>query len=146
VIEGQTEYLLQTKPDKKGKVEAILVQAEAGDKIVVPPGYGHISINIGNGVAVSSNLQKRDLPAKADYDFYQRHEGGAFYRTDRGLDANTKYKISSLRIVKPKEKPEFGLTRDKPLYTSFLENPEKFDFLLRPQNYDFSDLFKDVKL
>jgi glucose-6-phosphate isomerase len=146
VIEGQIQYLLQTKPAKDSKVDVILVQAEQGDKFIVPPGYGHISINIGKDVSVSSNLQKIDLPAEVDYGFYQEHEGGAFYLTEKGLQANPKYKINSLRIVIPKEKPEFGLTKDKPLYTSFLENPEKFDFLTNPQKYDFSDLFKDIKL
>lgn len=146
VIEGNIEYLLQSKPDKKGQFDCILVQAEAGDKVVVPPNYGHISINVGEDVAVSSNMQKMDLPAGADYDFYEKKEGGAFYRTENGLDANPKYKISNLRIVKPKEKPGFGLTKDKPLYLSFLETPEKFDFLVHPQKCDFSDLFEDVKL
>jgi glucose-6-phosphate isomerase len=146
VIEGNIEYLLQTKPDKSGKVDAILVEAEAGDKVVVPPGYGHISINAGNEIVVSSNLQKADLPAGADYDFYQEHEGGAFYRTDKGLEPNPKYKINKLRIVRPLEKPEFGLEKDKSLYLSFLENPEKFDYLNNPQKYDFFELFEDIKL
>ncbi len=146
VIEGSLEYLLQSKPDKKNKFDVILVVAEAGDKVVVPPGYGHISINVGKDVSVSSNLQKADLPASADYDFYQNHEGGAFYRTEKGLEPNPKYKIENLRVVKPKEKPEFGLETGKSLYESFLKNPEKFDYLLKPQNYDFSDLFEDIDL
>jgi len=146
VIEGNIEYLLQSKPDKKGKFEVILVEAEAGDKVVVPPGYGHISINVGKDVAVSSNLQKADLPAGADYEFYQEHEGGAFYRTEKGLDPNQKYKINNLRVVRPLEKADFGLEKGKSLYSSFLENPKKFDYLLKPQNYDFSDLFEDIKL
>jgi glucose-6-phosphate isomerase len=146
VIEGHIEYLLQSKPDKSGKFDCILVHAETGDKVIVPPSYGHISINVGEDVAVSSNIQKKDLPAGADYDFYAQREGGAFYRTEKGLNPNPNYKINKLRIVKAKEMPIFGLTKDKPLYTSFLENPEKFDFLIHPQNYDFSDLFEDIKL
>jgi len=49
-------------------------------------------------------------------------------------------------VVRPLEKAEFGLVRDKSLYESFLENPRTFDYLLKPQNYDFSDLFEDIKL
>ncbi len=145
VIEGKIE-LLQSKPDKNGKFDVILVQAEKGDKVVVPPNFGHISINVGEDVAVSSNLQKKDLPAGADYNFYAEKEGGAFYRTEKGLEPNKNYKMGKLRIVKPLEKAEFGLVKDKPLYTSFLEDPNKFDFLLHPQKYDFSDLFEDIKL
>lgn len=146
VIEGQIEYLLQTMPDDKGLVNVILVQTEPGDKVVVPPGYGHISINIGNEVALSSNIQKRDLPASANYDFYNKHEGGAFFRTGKGLEPNKKYSINSLRIVKAIEQPQFGLIKNESLYTSFLKNPDKFDFLINPQKYDFSGAFVDVKL
>jgi glucose-6-phosphate isomerase len=146
VIEGQIEYLLQSMPDKDGKVDVILVQTEPGDKVVVPPGYGHISINIGNEVALSSNLQKRDLPASANYDFFNQHEGGAFYRTEKGLEPNSKYIINSLRIVKATEQPNMGLVKSKSLYDSFLQEPSKFGFLLKPQNYNFIDLFVDVKL
>ncbi len=146
VIEGEIEYLLQTRPDKKGKVDVVLVEAETGDKVVVPPGYGHISINIGNEIVVSSNLQKADLPAEADYDFYEKNEGAAFYRTEKGLEPNPNYKINQLRVVRPLEKEEFGLVKNKTLYDSFLENPKHFDFLVNPQNYDFFELFEDVKI
>ena len=146
VIEGTIEYILQTKPDKNKKVDVLFVQAKAGDKVVVPPGYGHISINVGLDVAVSSNLQKADLTTKADYDFYQEHEGGAFYRTETGLEPNQRYRINSLRVVRPLEKTDFGLEKNKSLYASFLDKPEKFDYLLRPKDYDFSDLFEDIEL
>ena len=144
VVEGKIEYLLQTMPDKKGKVDVILVQAEEGDKVVVPPGYGHISINVGNDVAVSSNLQKADLPAGADYSFFQEHEGGAFYRSDKGLESNPRYKINKLRVVKPLERADLGLKKTQPLYSSFLKNPEIFDYLVNPQKYDFTNLFEDI--
>jgi glucose-6-phosphate isomerase len=146
VLEGQIEYILQTIPDKGGKVDVIVVQAKHGDKVIVPPNYGHVSVNVGSSVALSANIQKKDLPAGADYDTFKKFQGAALFRTAEGLKENDKYKIKSLRIVIPKEKPEFGLTRQEPLYTSFLAHPEKFDFLNNPQKYDFSDIFEDIKL
>jgi glucose-6-phosphate isomerase len=146
VIVGQIEYLLQTLPDKAGKVDVVLVQAGVGDKVVVPPGYGHISINVGNEVALSSNIQKKDLPAKVNYDFFDKHEGGAFYRTDKGLEPNSKYIINSLRIVKPTEQPQMGLTKETSLYASFLKDPSKFDYLKNPQKYNFENVYTDIKL
>lgn len=143
VIEGEIEYLLQTRPDNEGTVDVIIVSAKPGEKVVVPPGCGHISVNKGKGIAVSSNLQFRDLPATADYEAIKTYSGGALFLTDKGWENNEQYKIRSLRNVTPREKFEWGLEKGKPLYTSFTEDPSKFDFLVHPQNYDFSDVFAD---
>jgi len=145
VLEGKIEYILQTKPDSANKVDVIIVKTEPGDKVVVPPNYGHVSVNTGETVALSSNLQKADLPKGADYDTFKKTSGAAVYLTEEGIKNNDNYKIGKIRTVKPKEKPEFGLTKETSLYSSFKQNPEKFDFLLHPDKYDFSDIFEDIK-
>lgn len=144
VIEGEIDYLLQTKPDTEGHVNVVIVSAKKGDKIIVPPNYGHISINIGEIPAVSSNLQKLDLPETADYETVKLNSGGALYRKGSDWVNNNNYVISSLKKVKPKEKPEWGLEKEKPLYTSFIENPEKFGWLTEPQNYNFTDVWEET--
>lgn len=148
VVEGKIEYLLQTKPNENGEVKVIWVIAEKGDKVIVPPNYGHVSLNSGTEVAVESNLQEKDLPATADYQSFKDYVGGALFRSESGLTENNNYKITSLRIVIPKEKPEWALTSEVPLYTAFINNPEKFDFLVHPQNYEFDldELFEDAEL
>lgn len=142
VIDGTIDYLLQTKPDAEGNVDVIIVEAKTGDKVIVPPNYGHISINAGGDFAVSSNLQFRDLPATADYESFRVNNGGALYRTENGWDNNLNYKVKSLKKVTPKDKPEWGIVSEKPLYSSFIEAPEKFKWLTEPQNYDFSDIWE----
>lgn len=141
VIKGEVEYLIQTKPNDKKETDVVIITAKEGDKIIVPPNYGHVSINTTGEIVVESNLQKRDLPAGADYGGFEYYHGGAMYRTTVGWVKNPEYVIKSVRYVSPKEKPEWGLTREKPLYTSFIESPEKFDFIVHPQNYDFSDIW-----
>lgn len=142
VIDGQVEYLLQTRPDTEGNVDAVIVTAKAGDKVIVPPNYGHISINVGPDAAVESNLQLRDLPASADYETFKIFSGGDLFREGKGWENNPQYNIKSLKKVNPKEKPEWGLEKNKPLYASFTESPEKFKWLTEPQNYDFSDVWE----
>lgn len=145
VINGEVEYLIQTKPDSESNVDVVIIKAVAGDKVIVPPGYGHVSVNTGADVLISSNLQKRDLPATADYETYKVNNGGALYRTDNSWEKNYNYNIKSQKVVIPKEKPEWGLTKGKPLYTAFIETPEKFKFLTEPQNFDFSDIWEEIK-
>lgn len=143
VIEGEIEYLLQTKPDAEGNVDVVIVKASSGDKVIVPPTFGHISINVGNEAAVSSNLQKKDLPSSADYESFKVNNGGALFRSESGWEPNRSYQIRSLKKVTPKEKPEWGLEKNKSLYNSFLEAPEKFKWLTEPRNYDFSDIWNE---
>jgi glucose-6-phosphate isomerase len=143
VISGKIEYLIQTKPDAENNVDVVIITAEEGDKIVVPPNYGHISINVGDEPAVSSNLQRRDLPANADYESFKVSNGGALYRTKTGWENNRNYVIASLKKVAPKEKPDWGLEKNKPLYTAFIENPAKFKWLMEPNNFDFTDIWEE---
>lgn len=145
VVDGQIEYLLQTHPDTEGNVDAVIVTANAGDKIIVPPNYGHISINVGPDVAVESNLQLRDLPASADYETFKIFSGGDLFREGKGWENNREYNIRSLKKVTPKEKPEWGITKDSPLYTSFIASPEKFKWLTEPQNFNFSDVWTELE-
>ena len=54
VLSGRAHYLLQTEPGEDG-VEALLIEAFPGDKVLIPPGYGHITINPGNVPLIMSN-------------------------------------------------------------------------------------------
>jgi glucose-6-phosphate isomerase len=147
-LTGNIEYLLQSELNKEGKVDVLWVIAEAGDKVVMPPNWGHVSMNVGNKPAVEVDLQKRDNPSGSVYSIFRERVGGAFYRTKKGLEKNPNYEVASLRVVRPIEKPDWGLEKDKPLYTSFTESPEKFNYLINPEKYDFSlnGLFADIEL
>jgi len=143
VLDGQIEFLLQSLPNEEGTVDVVIVQAEVGDKVVSPPNYGHIMVNIGSEPAISSNIQFRNGTAGASYEFYPAHQGGALYRTQaEEWVKNPNYKIGTTKTIKPKEKPEWGLVKNKPLYDSFIEEPEKFRWISEPQNYDFSEFLK----
>jgi glucose-6-phosphate isomerase len=142
------EYLLQSEEDENGEVDVIWVVTEAGDKIVMPPNWGHVSMNVGDKQALEVDLQKRENPNQSDYSMFKEKCGGAFYRTKDGLTKNPNYKVKSLKIVTPKEVPEWGLTKDTPLYESMINSPEKFEFLTKPEKYqfDFNRLFEDAEL
>jgi glucose-6-phosphate isomerase len=44
VLEGEAHYLLQ-KLEKNKITDAVLIKAVKGDKVVIPPDYGHVTIN-----------------------------------------------------------------------------------------------------
>lgn len=147
-VSPNMEYLLQSEPDKDGKVDVLWVVTEPGDKVVMPPNWGHVSMNVGEKPGIEVDLQKRDNPNGSDYSMFKERIGGAFYRTVEGLVKNSNYEVASLRIVRPLERPDMGLTKGKALYDSFTEGPKTFDYLLHPEKYDFSldGLFADIEL
>lgn len=56
VLEGEALFVLQ-KTDAKGNVvKAWAVHGKPGDKLLIPPGYGHATTNIGNGPLVFADL------------------------------------------------------------------------------------------
>ena len=140
------EYCLQSEPDTDNGVNVLWVLTEPGDKIMMLPNWGHVSMNTGEQTVIEVDVQKRDNPNHSDYSLYKIMNGAAVYRTERGLIKNSHYKIKSLRIVRPKELPELGLTKDTPLYTALTSWPNKFQFLLEPQNASFivDMFFEDI--
>ncbi len=136
VLHGRAHYLLQNEPDEEG-VDAILVEAVAGDKVLIPPGYGHITINPGPGLLVMSNWVAQDFSSV--YGPIRELGGGAFFELisedeDDLFTVNPRYKPAPrLTTRQVEDLPEFGLVRGKPMYRSFLEAPEKFACLTHPE-------------
>ena len=60
VLGGEATYILQ-KPDGEGIDDVILIKAGAGDKVIIPPGYGHLTINASNKVLKMANWVARDF-------------------------------------------------------------------------------------
>jgi glucose-6-phosphate isomerase len=145
ILHGRVIYLLQ-KPDDihKGPREitiedVIIVEARAGEKVVMPPNYGHITINPGPEVLVTSNWVCSDFSSY--YESVEAARGGAYYcvADEHGQPSwapNKEYlSVPPYRRMRPKDVPEWGLVAGQPVYTAFVEGPERFDFLVRPQEY-----------
>jgi glucose-6-phosphate isomerase, archaeal len=140
VSEG-IEYLLQSEV-KDGSVDVLWVVTQPGDKIMMLPNYGHVSLNIGSQPAIELDIQKRDNPNNSDYSMFKEKVGGAVYRTDEGLVKNPNYTIRSLRVVRPREVAAWGLVKNIPLYSLFTNDPDTFRYLLNPQDFVFNiDVF-----
>ncbi len=149
VIKGKALFLLQEINPAQKNSKIYLIKAGPGEKAVVPPGFGHISINIGGEPLVLANIQAMNF--KSDYGFFKKHHGAGLYAVDNKkkkgdflMEKNQNYKNNFLlRIVKSKN--SFGLKI--PLYKEFVKNPEKFDFLKNPEKYRKilapKNLFKD---
>jgi glucose-6-phosphate isomerase len=86
VLEGRAHYLLQ----REDLQDIVLVLASSGDLVLVPPGYGHVTINPGPGDLLMANLVSSVF--KSDYRFFEEHGGAAYYELSTGgLEQNRRY-------------------------------------------------------
>ncbi|WP_291255972.1 glucose-6-phosphate isomerase family protein [Fusobacterium sp.] len=129
-------YMQESVKNDPGKIYAI--KAKEGEKVIVPPGWAHYTIN--------ANSEKnmifgawciRDFGF--DYNDVRKHGGLAYFPifTEKDLKfiPNKTYKLKELIIKGPREYKEFNLDKDKPIYEQYLENRDKFRFVTNPNEY-----------
>ena len=118
--------------------DLILVVVHAGQTLIVPPGYGHASVNVGDGPVVFSNLAY--IPCPVLYDTVRGFHGmGCYVNKDaEGLHLRKNENYTSLPRVKystVREDKKLGIRFGVSVYKSFQEQPESFRFLAHPEQY-----------
>ncbi len=147
VVSGHGWFLLQRYgKNPKNITEAYLVEAKSNEKVIAPPKFGHIMINPSQKKTfIMANWLSTN--EKSDYKPVQKLHGGCYYfiRGKKGIipRKNKNYaKVPELIKLRPKEVPELGAVRSKPLYSliktpaklAFINNPKKFKNLLTIEN------------
>ncbi|MGB3907317.1 MAG: glucose-6-phosphate isomerase family protein [Methanomethylovorans sp.] len=133
VLEGKANYLLQRK-SAKGIEDVVVVDAEAGDIVMVPPGYGHITINSSSETLKMANWVCSEFSSM--YDPIKERSGAAYYLLGTGYVANPKYSdIPPIRYLKPIDPSILELAKGEDMY-NLVNSLDKLDFLKRPHLYD----------
>jgi glucose-6-phosphate isomerase len=106
VLEGEAIYLMQSATDNKIS-DAYAVMAKKGDFVIIPPGYGHVTIN----PSEKEDLKMANWMAanvKSDYSLFEKMQGACYYYTKSGWIKNENYKETpKLRFEQPsKSLPE----------------------------------------
>lgn len=153
VLHGTAHYLLQKSfPPYNEVTDVILVTANAGDKVVIPPNYGHITINPSlTEMLVMSNYSGDGF--SSIYAPYAEKRGGTDYEMrvrsteveNETIVGNSRYSSHyELKFARANDAPFFGLSKYKPMYPSFFDAPDKFLFLVKPQEYlkEFGDVLE----
>ena len=127
-------YMQEYGKDDAGNCYA--VHAKAGEVVIVPPGWVHATIN--------ANVEKpltfgawcvRDFGF--DYEEVRAHHGIAYFPVVEAgnitWEINPAYKNAKLHGIAAHDYPQFDLEPGKPIYTQFIEDPDRFLFVSRPQ-------------
>lgn len=165
VLHGRAFYLIQRahclEESQKGLADVIVFDAAPGDKVLIPPDFGHVTINPGPDFLIMSNLVAADF--ESVYAPLQEMGGAGYFglipddKRESGLwngdvsfatggepvfKPNPHYSsLPPLLRARPLEVPQFSLRKEIPQYRAFIENPAHFSFLTRPE--DFRDDFQE---
>ncbi len=139
VISGGALYLLQrtrTLADPRRITDVVVIEARPGDKTIIPPNYGHVTINPYKTPLVMSDATAAGF--LSTYDPYRRLRGAAYHLVlERGrpkwVPNHLYLSHPEIRELRPLDVSRMGLGRNVPLYRSLVEKPEAFDFLKKPQ-------------
>lgn len=146
VLHGEAKYVLQERKTPSGEEagRVFVVRAKAGDKLIVPANFGHVTTNVGRGPLVMDNVVEAHF--KSDYAPYKARKGAAVYVTEKGLQRNPKYPEAgeAVEVGAPlfnrmvSEKLAAQLQGRKS-YALFLEKPSLFQFLTEPSLAQFRE-------
>ncbi len=128
VLAGQAHFLLQ----HRDLTDLVVVSARAGETVLVPPGYGHVTINPGSEALVMANLVSSRFGS--DYDFFERMQGAAYYACVGGeWRKNPRYGVvPALRSASPPAMPD--LCGDGTIY-GLVGCGECLDYLNHPERH-----------
>jgi glucose-6-phosphate isomerase len=141
VLQGSCHFLLQKSVPPYDEIEdVILVEARAGDIFIVPPNYGHVSINPSGDVLVFDGFLMRNLDA--NYEPYRRYRGAAYYEIigkdgSPELIANMNYtRLPPIRRVLARDVQKMEeLNQGACPYDVILRHLPSFGFLTKPEEY-----------
>ncbi|MDO9323397.1 MAG: glucose-6-phosphate isomerase family protein [Methanoregula sp.] len=137
VLFGEAHYLIQNTDCS----DVVMIAARAGDVVVVPPGYGHVTIN----PTRSTVLQMANIVSSrfsSNYFGYEAQNGAAFFEwVKEGFVKNPVYRNNpTLRLVQAQCLADvkdaipdslYNLIENRAPVLEFLNCPEKFGSLFR---------------
>ena len=160
VLSGSALYLMQKLAKDRSMIEdGYFVYAKPGDKVVIPPGYGHVTINPFKETLVMANWVGSTW--SSDYSPVRNMHGAAWYVLSGDVACECGFRVALADLdsqandlpeilIKPNKnwsfsedfKPEFrmaanclpeSLKAEMPMYLDYLARPEAYRFLLQPE-------------
>lgn len=146
MIRGDAYYLMQ-KIDGDKVADVYAVRVTSGDKLLIPPDYGHFTVFLSMVPLRMSNWTPNS--SLSDYELVKQKHGAAYFamvdeKAPEGIRwaKNENYsEVPPLRFLKPTNFTDLGLDKNVNMY-ELVSSLEKLDYLNNPQKYP--ELWKRV--
>lgn len=132
VLDGRAYFLIQSFDNNPKNIKSVfLIEAGPGEKLLIPAGFGHNTINVFNEPLLTANWVSDK--AVYDYESYKNNRGASYYFLDNGnlidILKNPNYdSVPEIKKIRAKKDP-------LPLYT-LVNNLEKLRFLNYPEEFE----------
>jgi len=127
VLQGTIHVLIQ-RAEHDRIIDVSLIEGHVGDKVIVPPNYGHVLINPGDELLATGNLISKECTS--EYELWRRRKGAAYYELKgRRLVKNPNY--GTVLEVQLKESHS-QFSKELRLKDLLLRNHRDFRFLTDP--------------
>ncbi|MBI3952750.1 MAG: glucose-6-phosphate isomerase [Candidatus Doudnabacteria bacterium] len=140
VLNGEAMFFIQKMDEKFEKLLSVsAIRAHAGEKIIYPPYYGHIMVNVGKDVLVTANWVSDNFDS--EYKPVSERGGMAFYVVadeNQGFkfEANPNYSSHpEVRMISTDFMKSFAIMGSRPMYSAGVEQPELLAFLNFPEKF-----------
>ncbi|MFA6495361.1 MAG: glucose-6-phosphate isomerase family protein [Candidatus Paceibacterota bacterium] len=135
VMEGSALFIMENATHTIVRCARV----NAGEKIIIPPGDGHITVNASRTRPLVIANIFTTTPHIADYAFF-KNQLGPSWEPRWEKDALAMYKNpharTTARCLSVVPKPSATLLPPKQnIYTAFTQKPSAFDFLRNPEHY-----------
>jgi len=139
VLQGQADFLLQRWKRVQGAFfsgeikDVMIVKAFEGERVLIPPNYGHIAINPSGKALVLANWVSDAFSSV--YEPYKRRGGGAYFELSGGrLIPNPRYgHLPFARLIRADELRIPPLPKSGSIYEAFIRQPDCLEFLNKPE-------------
>ncbi len=138
VLAGEAIFLLQKKKDKKEIIDDVVaINRKQGEKLLVPPNYGHIIINPKDKKLITANLVSSKFSSL--YREIEEMNGFCYFALKNSSEIkwekNPRYKsVPFLRFTNQGIPLGSKIYKTKHIY-DLINTPSSLDFLNNPQDY-----------
>lgn len=129
VIRGSCKFLLEKK-NSDYSMNVLLVSAKEGDTVLIPPNYGHVTINDSKTTLIMANLVSTKF--QSDYEEYEKNNGGAYYLLMDGLVQNPNKIVKNFDRISAMDVNKMYKFESTDIFREFINDKEKFSFLNKP--------------
>lgn len=153
VLAGRGRWVIQKMGAAREEiVEAYLIEAGPGEKILIPPGFGHVTINAESEFLVETNIISKNFTY--DYASYKALRGPCYRLLESGdrtmieIEANPRYaKLAELKKLSVRKdwfrgyfETLWDVYQKHTADIQFLASPETY----RPEFFEIKNLYKEI--
>ena len=139
VLSGQATYLMQKNETEGSISDVIISRLKPGEAIIIPPGYGHVTINETETTLVIANWVETNF--KSEYGDFETNRGASYYlNTDGKIVKNPRYPNAAEFKIMRSSPQIISELKKTPVY-QYVSSIKKIEFLVKPE-----DFLNDLKI